>query len=224
MSDIRVLVVDDQRLVREGISSLLDLQDGICIAGTAVDGRDAVHKALELKPDIVLMDIRMPVQDGIHSVEILKKNNFQGKILMLTTFDDDDYILRSMKAGALGYLMKDIPVEDLARAVKQAHGGLFQMAPSVMDTLMSSIGRQDAVESEVVDTTLLSAIEKLTSRERDVFIQIGMGRSNTEIAAALYLSEGTVKNYVSGILTALGLRDRVQAALLSHEWGRKTRS
>jgi len=217
MGNIKVLVVDDQRLVREGISSLLNLQEGISVVAAGENGREGVRLARELKPDVILMDIRMPVQDGIASVEILQKSNFSGKIIMLTTFDDEEYILKSMRAGALGYLMKDIPVEDLARAVRQAHHGLFQMAASVMNTLMKSVDKNPAWAGDV-DSTVLESIAGLTSRERDVFLQIGRGLSNSEIAELLYLSEGTVKNYVSGILTALGLRDRVQAALLSRSW------
>lgn len=216
MSEIRVLVADDQRLVREGIASLLNLQEGITVVTTAENGRDAVLKTLELNPDIVLMDIRMPLQDGISSVEILRKHNFKGRIIMLTTFDDDEYIIKSLKAGAVGYLMKDIPVDDLTRAVKQAHSGLFQMAPGVMEKLISSMDSKTPVKS--LDDEVVKAIGKLSERERDVFLQIGKGLSNSEIASHLSLSEGTVKNYVSGIFMNLGLRDRVQAVLLSIKW------
>jgi len=214
--DIRVLIADDQRLVREGIASLLSLQEGIRVVGTAENGRDAVRLARELNPDVLLLDIRMPVQDGITSVEILQKNGFPGRIIMLTTFDDDEYILKSLKAGAAGYLMKDIPVDDLARAVKQAHGGLIQMAPGVMGKLMSSLNEDKP--RPALEPSVMNAIAALSERERDVFLQIGRGLTNGEIAAHLSLSEGTVKNYVSGIFLSLGLRDRVQAVLLSLKW------
>jgi len=216
MGDIAVLVADDQRLVRDGIASLLNLQEGLRVVATAENGREAVHQALELKPDIILMDIRMPVQDGISSVEILQKRHFPGRIIMLTTFDDDEYILKSLKAGAVGYLMKDIPVDDLARAVKQAHAGLFQMAPAVMGKLMSSL--EEEKPGKPPEDSVLRAIGSLTERERDVFLQIGRGLTNSEIASLLSLSEGTVKNYVSSIFLNLGVRDRVQAALLSLKW------
>jgi DNA-binding NarL/FixJ family response regulator len=218
MADIRVIVVDDQRLVREGIASLLDLQEGISVVASAEDGRQGVHKIKEHKPDIVLMDIRMPVQDGIVSVEILKKEGFAGKVIMLTTFDDDEYIIKSLRAGAAGYLMKDIPVEDLAQAVKQAHRGVYQMTPAAMGTL---IGRSEASTSSpenLISDQQKSMIAALSEREREVFLGIGEGLTNGEIAEKLFLSEGTVKNYVSGIFMALGLRDRVQAALLASRW------
>ncbi len=218
MKDIRVLVVDDQRLVREGIVSLLNLQEGITVVASGEDGREGVHLALEHNPDIILMDIRMPVLDGIHAVETLKKNNYPGRIIMLTTFDDHEYISKSLKAGAVGYLMKDIPIADLARAVKQAHGGLYQFAPSVMGSLLSDPAPAGHTGAEDIPETTLSMIEGISEREKDVFKLLGEGLTNGEIAQELSLSEGTVKNYVSGIFNALGLRDRVQAALLAAKW------
>ena len=215
MKEISVIVVDDQRLVRDGIVSLLNLQEGIRVVASGEDGREGVHLALEHNPDIILMDIRMPVMDGIHAVETLKKNNFQGRIIMLTTFDDHEYISKSLKAGAVGYLMKDIPIDDLARAVQQAYSGLYQFAPSVMGSLLNSEQPAPPSEAGSLPEMTLSMIEGLSEREKDVFRYLGEGLSNSEIAMELSLSEGTVKNYVSGIFNALGLRDRVQAALLA---------
>lgn len=221
MNRIHVLVVDDQRLVREGIASLLKLQEDISRVEMAEDGVQGVEKALSLRPDVILMDIRMPRQDGIRSVELLREKNYQGKIIMLTTFDDEEYIVKSLRAGAVGYLMKDIPVEDLTRAVIQAHKGLFQMAPSVMEILMTSLpGTVSEMEGESIPDHSIALIRKLSVREREVFHYIGEGCTNQEIAELLFLSEGTVKNYVSGIFTSLGLRDRVQAALLAMRWNR----
>ena len=221
MDDIRVIVVDDQRLVREGIASLLDIQEGLSVVASAEDGRQGVQKIRELKPDIVLMDIRMPVQDGIVSVEILKEEGFAGKVIMLTTFDDEEYIIKSLRAGAVGYLMKDIPVEDLAQAVKQAHRGVYQMTPAAMGTLIDKSDRAVQKDNCGVSEQEKSMIATLSEREKEVFQGIGQGLTNAEIAETLFLSEGTVKNYVSGIFTALGLRDRVQAALLASRWVQK---
>ena len=218
MDDIRVIVVDDQRLVREGIASLLELQDGISVVAIAGDGRQGINRIRELKPDIVLMDIRMPVQDGIVSVEILKSEGFAGKVIMLTTFDDEEYILRSLQAGAVGYLMKDIPVEDLAQAIKQAHKGLFQMTPAAMGTLINKTVAAAGKDDSHISDRERALIESLSEREQEVFLGIGRGLTNREIAENLFLSVGTVKNYVSGIFSALGLRDRVQAALLASKW------
>lgn len=221
MADIRVIVVDDQRLVREGIASLLDLQEGISVVATAEDGRQGVRKVREYEPDVVLMDIRMPVQDGIVSVEILKKKGFAGKVIMLTTFDDEEYIIKSLRAGALGYLMKDIPVEDLAQAVKQAHRGVYQMTSAAMGTLIDRSEASSRPPDKGISDQQRSMIAGLSEREREVFLGIGEGLTNGEIAENLFLSEGTVKNYVSGIFTALGVRDRVQAALLASRWVRE---
>ncbi len=222
MDDIRVVVVDDQRLVREGIASLLDIQEGLSVVASAEDGRQGVRKIRELNPDIVLMDIRMPVQDGIVSVEILKEEGFTGKVIMLTTFDDEEYIIKSLRAGAVGYLMKDIPVEDLALAVKQAHRGVYQMTPAAMGTLIDRRGGGSAgKDSSEITELQQSMIASLSEREKEVFLGIGQGLTNGEIADVLFLSEGTVKNYVSGIFTALGLRDRVQAALLASRWAQQ---
>ncbi|MDC7232698.1 MAG: response regulator transcription factor [Spirochaetales bacterium] len=215
MSDIKVLVADDQRLVREGISSLLELQEGIQVTGSASNGNEAVQTALVQNPDIILMDIRMPVADGITAVAELYQKGFSGKIIMLTTFDDEEYIAKSLRAGAVGYLMKDIPIDDLVRAVKQAHSGLYQFAPSVMGTLMKQ-NKEAAGES--IPEAAGQLINALSQREKEIFLLLGRGLTNAEIADELNLSEGTVKNYVSGIFTALGMRDRVQAALLAMKW------
>ncbi len=217
MADVQVIIVDDQRLVREGIASLLNIQEGITVIGTAENGRDGVMLATELHPDIILMDIRMPVMDGIQAVENLNRKGYKGKVIMLTTFDDEEYILKSLQAGAVGYLMKDIPSEDLARAVKQAYNGVFQMTRRVMDSLVQTINRTHEEEEELSEIPghQMKMINELSVREKEVFTAIGKGLTNNEIAESLYLSEGTIKNYVSSIFTSLGLRDRVQAALVA---------
>jgi len=213
MNDVTVLVVDDQRLVREGITSLLDIQDGVKVVGAARDGLEAVEKALSLMPDVILMDVRMPVMDGITATMQIRRKLPTCQVLMLTTFDDEEYIVRSLQAGARGYLLKDIPAVDLAQAVKLTHAGIFQLAPSVAGKLVGQLGagpRRAAVDPVEHD---------LTDRELEVLRLITVGATNREIAEALVVSEGTVKNHVSNILGRLGLRDRTQAALYAYEHG-----
>ncbi|MBN1935257.1 MAG: response regulator transcription factor [Anaerolineae bacterium] len=212
MTEIRVLVVDDQRLIREGIASLLNIQDGVQVVDTAVDGQEAVQKALALSPDVVLMDVRMPVMDGIAAARKICQQLPNCQVLMLTTFDDDEYIVKSLQAGACGYLLKDIPAVDLAQAIRLAHVGIYQLAPSVAGKLVGQLAGMASPEPPPHPLDL-----DLTSRELDVLHLIATGATNREIAEELSISEGTVKNHVSNILSRLGLRDRIQAALFAHE-------
>jgi DNA-binding NarL/FixJ family response regulator len=208
-----VLVADDQRLVREGIASLLDIQEGVQVVGTAVNGEQAVAETLAREPDVVLMDVRMPVMDGIAATERIRRELPTCQVIMLTTFDDDEYVVKSLQAGASGYLLKDIPAADLAQAVRLAHAGIYQLAPSVAGKL---VGRQGlGNEPEAVE----AADVGLTDRELEVLELLATGATNREIAEQLYVSEGTVKNHVSSILSRLDLRDRVQAALYAHKHG-----
>jgi len=211
MSDIRVLVVDDQRLIREGIASLLDIQQGVTVAAVAENGQDAVEKALATLPDVVLMDVRMPVMDGISATREIRQRLPDCQVLMLTTFDDDEYVIKSLQAGAGGYLLKDIPSAELAQAVRMIYAGIYQLDPAAVDSL---IGRLEATpDLGRAPTRDLTLDHPLTERELDVLRLIATGATNREIAAALFVSEGTVKNHVSSILSRLGVRDRVQAAL-----------
>jgi DNA-binding NarL/FixJ family response regulator len=209
-----VLIVDDQRLIREGIASLLDLEDGVTVVGTAVDGQDAIERALALSPDVILMDVRMPVMDGIAATARLREALPDCQILMLTTFDDDEYIVGSLQAGARGYLLKDIPAADLAQAVRLTHAGIYQLAPSVAGKLIGQLGPSP---SEPRRGGGAPAEHDLTNRELDVLRLLVTGATNREIAEQLSVSEGTVKNHVSNILSRLGLRDRVQAALYARD-------
>ena len=218
-NSIKLMIVDDQSLIRDGIASLLSLQDNITIAGTAANGEEAVKKAKELKPDVILMDIRMPVMDGIAAADKIIKNNDCRRIIMLTTFDDDEYIIKSLKVGAVGYLLKDIPEAELAQAVKLAHQGIYQLADSAAGKLIGNITGNPAVSINEEDKEILEIINNLPEREKDVLSEIAKGFTNREIAATLFLSEGTVKNYVSNILTSLDLRDRTQAALIAYRLG-----
>jgi DNA-binding NarL/FixJ family response regulator len=212
---VTVLVVDDQRLVREGIASLLDIQAGISVVGEAVNGEEAIAKVLALRPDVVLMDVRMPVMDGIAAAVQIHRQFPTCQIIMLTTFDDDEYIVKSLRAGAVGYLLKDMPASELARAAQLAHSGIYQLDPAVAGKLVGMLG--DARSERAASTAPVDL--DLTERELEVLRLIGTGATNREIADRLVVSEGTVKNHVSNILSRLGLRDRTQAALYAHEHG-----
>ena len=216
VSDVTVLVVDDQRLVREGIASLLHIQEGISVVGQAVNGQEAVEKALAMSPDVVLMDVRMPVMDGIVATAQIHRQLPGCRVIMLTTFDDEEYIVKSLRAGAVGYLLKDIPASQLAHAVQLAHAGIYQLEPSVAGKL---VGMLDGLPARPPLPAPAPLENDLTERELEVLRLIGTGATNREIADRLVVSEGTVKNHVSSILSRLGLRDRTQAALYAHEHG-----
>ncbi|GLW29015.1 DNA-binding response regulator [Actinoplanes regularis] len=203
VSTVSVLVVDDQDLVRDGIAALLSLQQGVEVVGTASDGSAAVEMALRVRPDVVLMDVRMPVMDGVAATAALRRSLPETRVLMLTTFDDDEYVNRALRAGATGYLLKNLPAAELAAAIRLVNAGVAQLDASVAGRLAAG----------------LTDPEPLTPRETDVLRQVAAGATNREIAARLYLSEGTVKNHISRILTRLGLRDRTQAALYAKDNG-----
>ena len=216
-NDVSVLIVDDQRLIREGISSLLTLQEGVTVVGTAVNGQEAIAKAETLQPDVVLMDVRMPVMDGITATALLKQTRPDCEVLMLTTFDDDEYVIKSLQAGASGYLLKDIPASDLAQAIKLVHAGIYQLDTTVAGKLVGALTRQKEEIPTLPKTAVSLTEHDLTERELEVLRLIATGATNREIADRLVVSEGTVKNHVSSILSRLGLRDRTQAALYAHQ-------
>jgi DNA-binding NarL/FixJ family response regulator len=207
---VRVLVVDDQALIREGIASLLGIEPGIEVVGTAADGRAAVELAVETRPDVVLMDVRMPVLDGVRAAGLLRERLPSCRVLMLTTFDDEEYVLSALRAGAGGYLLKDLPARDLAQAVRLAHAGVDQHDAAAIRRLVSALDRS---------APPVGPRPELTERELAVLRLIARGASNREIAAQLFVSEGTVKNHVSHILSRLGMRDRTQAAIYARERG-----
>jgi DNA-binding NarL/FixJ family response regulator len=200
---VRVFVVDDQDLVREGITALLGIQPGIEVAGSAADGAQAVEAVAACRPDVVLMDVRMPDLDGVAATEALRRRAPECKVVMLTTFDDEEYVTRALRAGAVGYLLKNLPAAELAQAVRLAHAGVAQLDSAIVARLASGLPARD----------------ELTARETDVLRLIAAGATNKEIASRLYLSEGTVKNHISRILQRLGLRDRTQAALYARDNG-----
>ncbi|GAA0273843.1 response regulator transcription factor [Streptomyces polychromogenes] len=203
--DVRVLVVDDQDLVREGIAALLGIQPGIEVVGSARDGGEAVDVAGRSHPDVVLMDVRMPGMDGVAATALLRRQLPGCRIVMLTTFNDDEYVGRALRAGAVGYLLKNLPAAELAQAVRLAHAGVAQFDQTVLAALAAG--------------TPAPAPDLLTPRETEVLRLISAGATNREIAARLYLSEGTVKNHISRVLSRLGLRDRTQAALYARDNG-----
>ena len=218
MEAIRCLIADDQRLVREGIASLLSLQEGIDVVGTAENGVQAVERCRELKPDIALLDIRMPVMDGIAAAEKIGAEGSASWVVMLTTFNDEEYVLKALRAGAVGYLLKVLPVEDLTRAIRQVFRGVFQANHEVMGKLLGRFSEESSEQKSIPaegDRYALEEWRGLSAREKEVLALLGRGFTNQEIAGELSLTEGTVKNYVSEILDALGFRDRVQAALFT---------
>lgn len=224
---VRVLVVDDQRLMRDGIASLLSLQEGIEVVGTAADGQQALEQALALQPDVILMDVRMPVVDGVAATARVHRQLPTCRILMLTTFDDEEYIVEALRVGASGYLLKDIPAPDLAKAVQAVHRGIYQLDPNVASKVVTSLARMQVSENsplaaESTNSSQADATPRtpdLTNREVEVLRLIARGATNREVALQLVISEGTVKNHISNILGRLGLRDRTQAAIYAREHG-----
>lgn len=209
---IRVILVDDQAIIREGLRSLLEAKPDLEIVGEAENGKVAVELALKLKPDVVLMDVRMPIMDGVAAMRSLAEQQPEIKVLVLTTFDDDEYITQAMQFGAKGYLLKDTPSDELAQAIRAVYKGYTQLGPGLFEKVM-------AVKSPPSrDEPLPGNLQDLTPRELEVLRLIGRGYSNREIAQELFISERTVKNHVSSILSRLNLRDRTQVALLANKY------
>jgi len=211
---IRTLVVDDQALVRGGFRLILEAQDDIEVVGEATDGRDALRQAAELRPDVVLMDVRMPELDGIEATRRLLARDERPRVLILTTFDVDDYVYEAMKAGASGFLLKDVRPEQLADAVRVVAGGEALLAPAITRRLIERFVRRPPPGEQTP-----AALAELTEREIEVLRLVARGASNGEIASTLIVSQATVKTHVTHILGKLGLRDRIQAVVLAYESG-----
>ncbi|MEU4444221.1 response regulator transcription factor [Actinosynnema sp. NPDC050801] len=209
---ISVLVADDQEMVREGFSALLDAQPDITVVGSAGDGVAAVGEVRRLRPDVVLMDVRMPEMDGLTATRLLVDDPV--KVLVLTTFDLDDYVYEALRAGASGFLLKHAPASELLTAVRVVARGDALLAPSVTKRLI-----EDFVKAQPVRVVRPAALGALTERETEVLLLIAQGLSNGEIAGHLVLAEQTVKTHVSRILMKLGLRDRAQAVIAAYESG-----
>jgi DNA-binding NarL/FixJ family response regulator len=208
---IKVLIADDQAMVREGFGALLNAQADIAVVGSAENGDQAVRQARELRPDVVLMDIRMPVMDGLEATRRLTDGP---KVLILTTFDLDDYVYEALRAGASGFLLKDAPAADLINAVRVVAAGDGLLAPSVTRKQIAEFAARPAANKPRP-----TALNALTPREVDVLRLIARGQSNTEIAAELVVAEQTVKTHVGRVLAKLDLRDRAQAVVFAYETG-----
>jgi DNA-binding NarL/FixJ family response regulator len=212
---IGVLIVDDQALVRTGFRMILEAEAEIEVVGEAGDGLQAIEEARRLHPDVILMDVRMPELDGIEATRrLLANGNADTKVVMLTTFDMDEYVYDALRAGASGFLLKDVPPEHLVDGIQAVANGDALLAPSITRRLV-----EEFVRSAPSRTTPPRGLEELTSREREVLLLIARGMSNAEIAAELYVSETTVKTHVARVLMKLHLRDRVQAVVLAYEAG-----
>ncbi|MDI3420344.1 response regulator [Streptomyces luteolus] len=211
---IRVLIADDQMMVREGFSVLLGAMPGIEVAGEAVNGREAVAKVAGLRPDVVLMDIRMPELNGIEATREIVAADTDTRVLVLTTFDLDEYVYEALRAGASGFLLKDASARQLADGVRVVASGEALLAPTVTKRLISEFAKLGAAASKAPAVTQLG---DLTERETEVLVLIAQGRSNAEIAEHLVVAESTIKTHVSRILVKLGLRDRTQAAVFAYE-------
>jgi DNA-binding NarL/FixJ family response regulator len=213
---IRILIADDQSLVRTGFRMILDAEPDLDVVGEAVDGREAVDKARAAKPDVILMDIRMPDLDGIEATRRIVADGGEAapKILMLTTFDLNEYVYEALRAGASGFLLKDVPAEQLADGVRVVAAGEALLAPSVTRRLLSEFA-----QVRPRDAAPPPAFEDLTPRELEVFRLIARGLSNAEVAQELIVSETTVKTHVARVLMKLSLRDRIQAVVLAYESG-----
>ncbi len=212
---IRIMLVDDQRLIREGLHTLLDLEAGLEVVGEAGDGQDALDAYERLLPDVVLMDIRMPVMDGVEATRQLQSRWPNARVIILTTFDDDAYIFDGLRAGALGYLLKDVSGHELADAVYKVTAGGALIDPSVTRKVLAEFSRLGPPSP----TLQSRQYEALSSREEDVLRLLAKGLTNKDIALRLNLAEGTVKNYITLILQKLEVQDRTQAALRARELG-----
>jgi DNA-binding NarL/FixJ family response regulator len=212
---IRVLVADDQALVREGFSVILDAYDDIEVVGDAADGFQAVERAREQRPDIVLMDVRMPGRDGIAAAREVLRELPATKVIMLTTFDLNEYVYAALQAGASGFLLKDVPRAQLIDGVRAVAAGDALLAPSITRRLIERFVARPPASARPLPPVL----DELTPREREVLVLVAGGRSNAEIAADLHVSEPTVKTHVAHTLAKLGVRDRVQAVVFAYESG-----
>jgi DNA-binding NarL/FixJ family response regulator len=212
---IRVLLADDEALVRGGFRMILESEEGIEVVGEAENGEQAVRETARLRPDVVVMDIQMPGTDGVAATrEILSRVADPPRVLVVTTFDIDEYVYEALRAGASGFLLKNSPPEELARAIRVVSAGESLLSPSITRRLIEDVASRPRTPS-----TPPAAIDELTDREREVLVLVARGLSNAEIAERLVVSMGTVKTHVARLLMKLGLRDRVQAVVLAYESG-----
>ena len=213
---VRVLVVDDDALVRAGLSMVLAGAEDIVIVGEATDGNEVAHAVSEHEPGVVLMDIRMPGMDGLAATELLRAQDDAPEVIVLTTFDVDEYVLRALRAGASGFLLKDTPPADIVRAVRAVAAGEPMLSPTITRRLIGHVTDNEGGDR---GQRAREQLDRLTEREREVAVAIGLGKSNAEIGRELYMSVATVKAHVSRVLEKLQFNNRVQIALLAHDAG-----
>lgn len=213
---IRILLVDDQALFREGLRTLLSVYDDLTIIGEANNGQEAVTFVAQDQPDVILMDLRMPVLDGVAATRRILAEHPNCRVIVLTTFDDDEHVFDGLRAGAVGYLLKDVPSEKLVEAIRATAAGQSFLQPSVAAKVVAEFAR--LADAPAPDPQA-SLVEPLSERELEILEQIANGSSNKEIAQKLYITEGTVKNHVTNILGKLGVRDRTQAAIKAKDMG-----
>lgn len=207
---IRILLADDQQLFREGLVALLSLQEDLEIVGEANHGQEAIALAEQLQPDVILMDVRMPICNGVEATKVIHNSYPWIQILVLTTFDEDEYVFQSLEAGALGYLLKSTPVKKVATAIRNIQEGYSQLGPTIAPKVFSQIKPSASVPKNHYQNSF-------NRRELEILKLLGLGKSNREIAEELYLTEGTVKNHMTNIFSQLGVRDRTQAALWAYQ-------
>jgi DNA-binding NarL/FixJ family response regulator len=211
---ITTFIADDQAMVRQGFGALLSAQPDISVVGDAANGRDAVRQVASLAPDVVLMDVRMPELNGLDAAREILARDTGTKVLMLTTFDIDDYVYAALRAGASGFLLKDAPADELVRAVRVVAAGDALLAPSITRRMIA-----DLVSRRAAPRRSAAELARLTPRETEVLELLARGMSNAEIAAVLFVSEETVKTHVGKVFAKLGLRDRAQAVVMAYETG-----
>ena len=208
MEAIRVLLVEDQTLMRQGLKTILDLEPGLQVVGEARDGEAGVQTALELRPDVILMDVQLPQLSGVEATAAICAAWPQARVVILTTFDRDDYVFRGVRAGAVGYLLKDTPATHLIDTIRRVHAGEVFIQPAIASRLLRELVRPQE-----------SPLDALSEREREVLVLLAQGTSNRDIAEKLYITEGTVKNHVSNILAKLQAENRTRAADIARRYG-----
>jgi DNA-binding NarL/FixJ family response regulator len=208
MNTIRILLVEDQTLMRQGLKTILDLEPGFKVVGEAGEGETGVRLALELRPDIILMDVQLPGQNGVEATAAICAAWPQAKVIILTTFDRDDYVFQGIRAGALGYLLKDTPADNLVETIRRVHAGEVFIQPMIASRALRELARPQT-----------NPLTSLSERERDVLVLLAQGVSNRGIAAKLVITEGTAKTHVSNILSKLQAENRTQAAIIARRYG-----
>ncbi|MCI0486644.1 MAG: response regulator transcription factor [Blastocatellia bacterium] len=213
MTPIRILIVDDQALFREGLRTLLSVRADLEVVGEAANGEEALRLAAVLNPAVILMDLQMPVLDGVAATRRLRRERPECRVIVLTTFDDDEYVFEGLRAGAVGYLLKDAPSEKLVEAIRAAARGESFLQPSVAAKVVAEFARL----TDKISNKPQPLVDPLSNRELEILRLVAEGASNKEIASALFIAEGTVKNHITNILGKLGVRDRTQAALRARD-------